>query len=183
MARTITLLLLSAFCFAPSLWAQAPAPKPDSELKKLQFQVGHWTYEGETKPGPLGPGGNFTGEQDVRWILNGFYLETRATEKGPTGESQSIEIDGYDPANKTFTFAGYADDGGMVSGVFTFSSRTITYSGKSVSGGKQYLIRGTNIFAPDLLSFTWKHEVSTDGKTWMPAWEAKMTKAKPAPKK
>jgi hypothetical protein len=59
----------------------------------------------------------------------------------------------------------------------------MTYSGKSVSGGKQALIRGSDIFAPDLLSFTEKNEVSTDGKTWMTAWEYKATKAKPAPKK
>ena len=183
MQRISVLLFLLVFCFATAMQAQAPAPKPDPEVKKLLPLVGHWTYEGEAKPGPWGPGGKFTGEQDVRWILKGFYLETRTREKGPTGESQSIEIDGYDLANKTLTFAVYTDDGETVWGVSTFSSRTtLTYSGKYVVGGKQYLIRGTEIFAPDFLSLTWKHEVSTDGKTWMPAWEAKMVKVKPAAK-
>jgi hypothetical protein len=164
--------------------AQAPAPKPHPELKKLLPLVGHWTYEGETDPGPRGPGGKFTGEQDVRWILKGFYQETRVREKGPAGEYQSLEIDGYDPANKTLTFAVYDDQGGVVSGVESFSSGTTqTYSGKSVEGGKQYLIRGTVVFAPDFLSFTWKGESSTDGKAWIPAFEIKATKAKPAPKK
>jgi hypothetical protein len=165
--------------------AQAPAPKPDPELKKLSGVVGHWTYEGEAKPGPGGSGGKVTGEQDVRWILKGFYQETRQREKGPAGESQSLEIDGYDPANKTLTFAVYDDQGGVASGVEAFSSGTTqTYSGKWVEGGgKQYLIRGTVVFAPDFLSFTWKGESSTDGKAWIPAFEVKATKAKAAPKK
>ena len=105
-------------------------------------------------------------------------------EKGPAGEFQAIEIDGYDPVNKTFTWDVYVDNGETASGVSTFSSgTTVTYSGKSVVGGKQYLDRGTDVFAPDLLSFTEKDEASTDGKTWMTAWEYKATKAKPAPKK
>jgi hypothetical protein len=105
-------------------------------------------------------------------------------EKGPAGEFQAIEIDGYDPVNKTFTWDVYVDNGETASGVSTFSSgTTVTYSGKSVVGGKQYLDRGTDVFAPDLLSFTEKDEASTDGKTWMTTWEYKATKSQPAPKK
>ena len=184
MTRTITLLFLLALCSVTAVQAQAPAPEPDPEVKKLSVYLGHWTYEGESKPGPWGSGGKLTGERDVRWILRGFYVEFRTREKGPTGESQSIEIDGFDPANKTATWTVYTDDGGTASGVSAFSSRTTqTWSGKFVFGGKQYLVRGTDIFAPDLLSFTEKSELSSDGKTWMPDWEFKATKAKPATRK
>jgi hypothetical protein len=184
MARISILLFLLVFCSATAMQAQAPAPKPDPEVKKLSVYLGHWTYEGERKPGPWGPGGKFTGERDARWILRGFYLETRQREKGPTGESQSIEIDGYDPANKTATWTVYADDGETPSGVSAFTSGTTeTYSGKFVFGGKQYLVRGTDIFAPDLLSFTEKSEFSSDGKTWLPDWEFKATKTQRAAKK
>ena len=184
MRRITILLFLSVFCFTTVMQAQAPAPKPAPEVKNLSVYLGHWTYEGESKPGPWGPGGKFTGERDVRWILRGFYLETRVREKGAAGESQSVEIDGYDPVNKTFTWAVYVDNGEMASGVATFSSGTTeTYSGKSIVGGKQYLERGTDLFAPDLLSFTEKDEASTDSKTWMTVWEYKATKSQPAPKK
>jgi hypothetical protein len=33
------------------------------------------------------------------------------------------------------------------------------------------------------MTASWKAEMSTDGKTWMPWWEMKMTKVNPAAKK
>jgi hypothetical protein len=50
-------------------------------------------------------------------------------------------------------------------------------------GEKQYKIRGSAVFAPDLMSFVEKREVSADGKTWIPSFETKMTKTKSSPKK
>ena len=44
---------------------QAPAPQPDPEVKKLQVLVGHWTFKGEYKAGPLGPGGKVAGEYKI----------------------------------------------------------------------------------------------------------------------
>jgi hypothetical protein len=40
--------------------AQAPSPKPGPEQKRLEVFVGNWTFEGEDKPGPGGPGGKVT---------------------------------------------------------------------------------------------------------------------------
>ncbi len=88
---------------ATAILAQTPVPKPDPESKKLAtFLSGHWTYEGEYKPGPLGPGGKITGEYTGQTILKGSFFEGRETEKGATGEMHNIEIDAYDPANKNF---------------------------------------------------------------------------------
>ena len=134
-------------------------------------------------PVPCSASRKVTGVQDAQMILGGFFLETGRREKGPTGEIQSIEIDAYDPANKKFTYSVYDDHGGTASGVFAFSGNTWKWSGKSAVGGKEYLSRGTGTFAADLLSFTQKAEISIDGKTWMPAWEIKATKAKPATQK
>ena len=184
MKRVSLLLSLLVFCSATAVEAQAQAPKPGPEVQKLNVWVGHWTLEGEQKAGPFGPAGKYTGELDGRWILGGFYLEMRTREKGPAGEVQFLEIDGYDPVNRNITYSTYGSDGSRESGVYTFSSATtMTFSGKGVAGGKLYLIRGTMIFASDLLSDTAKADVSTDGKTWMPAYVGKATKTQPAPKK
>jgi len=75
MKRISVLLFLLVFCSATAMQAQAPAPKPDAEVKKLHAVVGHWTFEGEAKPGPLGPGGKFTGESNCQMILGGFFFQ------------------------------------------------------------------------------------------------------------
>jgi hypothetical protein len=163
--------------------AQAQAPKPDPELKKLSVFVGHWTYEGEYKPGPLGPGGKVAGEYTGQMILGGFFFQARWTEKGPAGETQGLDIEAYDPVNKNFVSNWYLSDGSRFSGVTAISEKTDAIAGKFLLTGKQYEFKDTLIFAADLMSVTERGEISADGKTWTPWVENKWTKTKPAPKK
>jgi hypothetical protein len=185
MQRFRILPLLLVVCFATALLAQAPssAPKPDPELKKLAVLVGHWTYEGEYKPGPLGPGGKITGVYDGQMILGGFLFQARMTEKGAMGVIRALEIERYDTVNKNVASSVYEDDGSTFLGVVTVSGNTVTWAGKFVAGGKEYSLREPLGLAPDLMSGTAKGEISVDGNTWTPFFEAQYTKAKPAPKK
>ncbi len=183
MQRISILLLVLAVCFAAASQAQAPAPKPNPELKKLSVFVGHWTYEGEYKPGPLGPGGKCTGEYTGQMILGGFFFQARWTEKGPAGETRGLDIEAYDPVDKNFVSNWYFSDGGRFSGVSTVSEKTDAVAGKYLLTGKQYQFKDTLIFAADLMSVTERGEISADGKTWTPWFENKWTKVPPAPKK
>jgi hypothetical protein len=182
--RTLIALIVAA-CFSLSAFAQQPnqPAKPDPELKKLAVYVGQWRYEGEYKPGPLGPAGMATGDATGERILQGFFLEWRWKERANMVETRGIEILNYDRMNKNFTSSAYADDGSSSSGAYVLAGNTSTYSGKFVVGGKQYLSRVTEVFAADLMSFVQKSEISVDGRTWTPFFEAKFTKARPAPKK
>lgn len=183
MQRISVLLLLLVACFSTAMRAQAPAPKPDPALKKLSIYEGHWTCEGESKAGPLGPGGKLTSEESIQMILGGFFQQVRETDKEPAG-GQSLAIAGYDPVNKNFPASGYSNDGSTWSGVLRVSGTTSTMAGKGVVAGKQGLFRSTNVFAADLMSYTGKIEISTDdGNTWIPYIESKCTKVKHAPKK
>jgi len=74
------------------------------------------------------------------------------------------------------------DNGSIGSGVLTVSGNTWNYSGKIVAAGKQYMWRGTLIFAADLTGIEVKTEISSDGNAWTPFWEVKFTKVKPAKK-
>ena len=183
MKRIVCSVSLVILVLALAAWAQAPAPKPGPEHQKVKMYVGHWTYTGEYKPGPIGPGGAFTGEYNAQMILGGFFLQGHWTEKNPSGEVKGFETFGYDPANKNYFQSQYQDDGSMASGVLTVSGNTWTYSGKTVAAGKQYAFRATLVFAADLAGIELKADISTDGSTWTPFIEAKFTKAKPAPKK
>jgi len=184
MKRTIALLFLLAFCFAIAAQAQAPAAKPSPEFKKLRAGgLGHWTYEGTYKPGPLGPGGNFSGEFTGQMILGGFFFRGRWTEKGAAGESHGMELDGYDAVNKNFSSEFYIDDGDRFSGTLTVTENTWTYSGKYVIAGKPYQFKGTFVVAPDGASGNYTAELSSGGQTWVPWFDCKYTKVQPAAKK
>ena len=183
MTRISVLLFVLVVFFATAMRAQAPAPKPDPEVKKLHAVVGHWTYEGEVKPGPWGPGGKFTGEDNCQMILGRFFFQCQLTGKVAEREMRLLEIDGYDPVNKNFSSEFYFDDGSRFSGVLTITGNTWTWTGKWAVAGKQYQLKENFILAPDLTSATDKSEISVDGETWTTYGETKWTKAKPAPKK
>lgn len=184
MKRITLAVSVAALVFAVSLWAQTTAPKPDPEIKKFDVFLGHWTYKGEYEAGPLGPANKVTGEMATKRILGGFFVQNQYTEKGPMGESHVLEIIGYDPANKTYPSTAYGDDGASALGAYVLDGNIFNYSGKLIFGGKQYQYRVTEVFAADLMSFMQKAEISADGNTWTPFFEANIQRvSKPAPKK
>jgi Protein of unknown function (DUF1579) len=177
--RTSLLLSLVVICLVAPLRAQTSAPRPDPELKKLHVLIGHWTYEGEYKPGPLGGGGKVKGIWDACMILGGFFVHEEVNEKVDAGESHALGIESYDPVNKEFITNWYQSDESRYWGTLTITGNTVIWAGPLEVGGKHYQFRETFVCPADFMSGTSKREVSTDGKTWIPFWEAKFVKAKP----
>lgn len=184
MKRFVVAVSVVVLVFAVFAWAQAPAPKPGPEHQKVKIFVGHWTYEGEYKAGPFGPGGKATGEYTAQMILGGFFVQGHWVEKGASGVLRGFETFGYNPTTNNYLQSQYADDGSMASGAITVSGNTWNYSGTTFFAGKQYQLRNTLTFAADLMSIVMKAELSADGNSWTPFWDFKFTKVpKPAPKK
>src|SRR6516164_9370977 len=104
MRRLLAKVMMSAALvgFAVSARPQQPEmPKPAPELKKLEYLVGKWKVEGEAKPGPMGPGGKFTGTDAWVWMEGGFYLVNHSKfAGGGMGEGSSIAFMGYDADKK-----------------------------------------------------------------------------------
>ena len=177
--------LLAVICLVAAALGQppSPAPKPGPEHQKLNIWVGDWTYEGESQATPLEPAGRWVGKSTNRPILGGFFVEFRARDEGPTGTNQYFEVDGYDALNKRYTWNGFSSAGSINSVTYTIDGTTVNYSGTALQGDKQYKIRGTIVFTPDFMSNVEKREVSADGQTWMPMFEAKFIKAKTGPDK
>ena len=182
MKRIVIAIGLMMLLLAVSAVPQTPAPKPGPEHKWLARWAGDWTSEGVVHATPFGPEGKTTGKGSARPILGGFFVEWRTEEKGPGGTVEGIEIDGYDPVTKKFTWNSFASDGSVQRITYTIEGNTVSYSGTQVTGGKQAGIRGTITLAPDFMSNVEKREISADGKAWMPLFESKVTKVKPSPK-
>jgi hypothetical protein len=49
-------------------------PKPAPELKKVDYSAGTWIWEGDMRPGPMGPGGKMTMTEHNEWMDGGFFL-------------------------------------------------------------------------------------------------------------
>jgi len=92
------------------------------------------------------------------------------------GRNTEPEIVGYDPVNKSIFSSGYQDDGSTWSGVVGFNGSTLTFTGRLLLAGKQYLIKATYLFAADFSSAKRSEEISADGKTWIPSSESTWTK-------
>jgi hypothetical protein len=168
--------------FAVSIWAQTTAPKPGPEINKFGIFSGHWTYAIEYKAGPLGPASKATGELTIKKILGGFFYQNQATEKGPAGVSQVMEIVGYEPVIKTLFSNEFHSDGTMFNGMYTSNGNVWTYTGKATVEGKPIAVKNVLTLAADMMTVMAKGEISTDGKTWIPWLEAKYTKTTAAPK-
>ena len=174
--RFVILLLFCIVCYSAFTYGQTVAPKPDPAFQKLQIFLGHWTYKGEYKPGPLGPGGKVDGEYNYQFVLNGFLVEGHTTEKMAQGVTHFLEIDSYDPRSKSILMNVYTDDGSRYSGVIATSNDSVTWAGKLQFGDTEYHFRQVFVISKDHLTAQEHGEISADGKTWIPFFEASCTK-------
>lgn len=178
MKRTLAFASMLVFGFVAAARAQAPAgpPKPGPEHKKLDYFAGKWTMEGEMKPSPFGPGGKVTGTDTCEWFAGGFHVVCRSDGKGPMGDMKGLGLLGYSTEDKVYTYYGI-DSMGMGSGSKgTVSGAVWTWNGEDKVGGKvikgRYTITQTT---PNAYTFKW--EMSQDGKTWNAIMEGKETRA------
>ena len=161
------------------LSAQAPqAPKPGPEHQRLGAFVGNWTFNGEVKSGPMGPGGKMTGTDRVQWLPGNFFVERRFEGKGPMGTMSGVEIIAYDSAKKAYTYTLVDSMGTLGSGTATVSGDRWTFSGTGNMGGKVMQERCNISLAAGGASMKIACEMSADGKSWMPSFEGTATKGK-----
>jgi hypothetical protein len=145
--------------------------------------IGKWRYTGEYQAGPLGPGAKIMGHYDFSFGLNGFIVQGHTTERSADGTVQYLEVDSYDPINKSIATNVYADDRTHYSGVITVSDDTATWSVQFMTRGKQYQLRQAFTLSKDGKTAQEHGEISEDGKTWVPFFVASCTRMESAAKK
>lgn len=173
----------TSLCFAvlmfAALFAQAqmPMPKPAPELKKLDYFVGHWTETGDMKPGPMGPGGKFMGQDTVKWMDGGFFQVDEGSFDGAMGKGSEVAYFGYDADKKQYTYNAFNSMGEHEVATGSVEGDTWNWYADENMGGQSmkghYWVKMTS---PN--SYDFKFEVSQDGSNWTTVMDGKATKAK-----
>jgi len=159
--------------------AQAPtAPKPGPEHQRLKYFVGNWSTEGEMKPGAMGPGGKFTSTSKCAWFEGKFTVVCDTEGKTPMGPAKGIDILGYSPEEKTYTYYGVDNTAMTMTTVprGTVQGDTWTYQDESMMGGKKVKTRVTIKELPPS-AYTFKMDMQGPGGKWATVMESKSTRA------
>jgi hypothetical protein len=155
-----------------------PTPKPAPELKKLEYLVGKWTTKGHMKPGPMGPGGKLTMTEHNKWMKGGFFLTMRSKfSSAALGRGSGMAFMGYDTGRKVYTYDEFNSMGEFQHSTGTVEGRTWTWIGEQRLGGNSTKTR-VIVITLSPTSYTFKFEISPDGKNWSTVMDGKATKAK-----
>jgi Protein of unknown function (DUF1579) len=172
-ALFICLTLLSGF--AVSVRAQTELAKPASELRKLDYFAGTWRAQGEVKPGPMGPGGKFTGTNKVQWMDGGFFLVTHSEFHGAMGKGTETAYMGYDNNDKMYTYDSFNTLGEADHAKGKLDGDTWTWQSE-VRMGPQTMKGRLTLKMLSATAYSFKFETSTDGTTWNTLLQGKDTK-------
>ena len=172
-ALFICLTLLPGF--AESVRAQTELPKPAPELRKLDYFAGTWRAEGEVKPGPMGPGGKFTGTNEVQWMNGGFFLVTHSEFNGAMGKGSETAYMGYDSNDKMYTYDSFNTLGEADHAKGKLEGDTWTWLSETRMGPQTIKGRLT-LKMLSATAYSFRFETSTDGAAWNTLLQGKDTK-------
>jgi len=173
----IIAVALAVPCLAFGQPQTAQPPNPGPEVQKLAYTVGTWKVEGETKAGPFGPAGKFSGTDTCEWFAGGFHMVCRGEGTGPEGKTTDLVILAYDVEAKAYTYHYISSRGesGSSKGSLTGGTWTWLWDGKAVGKPAKYRLTEVEV-SPT--SSTFKLESSVAGGPWTVIEEGKSTKVK-----
>ena len=172
-ALFICLTLLPGF--AVSVPAQTELGKPAPELSKLNYFAGTWRAQGEVKPGPMGPGGKFTGTNEVQWMDGGFFLVTHSEFNGAMGKGTETAYMGYDSNDRMYTYDSFNTLGEADHAKGKLEGDTWTWLSETRMGPQTIKGRLT-LKMLSATAYSFKFETSTDGIAWNTLLQGKDTK-------
>jgi hypothetical protein len=179
MKRASTISLAVLLFAALALTAQNPPqmPKPGPEQKNLGYFVGDWKTTGDMKPGPMGPGGKFTGTEHIQWMPGGFFLVAHSQGSSAMGKESSLAVYGYDREKKVYTYDQFNSMGENVHATGTFDGKVWSWTSEMTMDGRP--MKGRFILTETSpISYTFKFDMSQDGGTnWTPVMDGGGTKA------
>ena len=174
MTKTLLLAVATLALSVPE-FAQPPQEKPGPEHQALGHFVGNWKIEGKVAPGPMGPGGPFSGTETCRTIDGGFHIVCDTKGTGALGDMKGHMSMTWDRHAKTYRFFGVNNTPDAEFGTGTYKGNTWTFNSEMIMNGKKFRSRFTLVETSPTVH-TVKFEVSEDGKQWVTFMEGKSTK-------
>ena len=175
--RIIGVLAFLVLTLGVSMRAQAPqgAPTPGPEVKRLGYFIGTWKEVGTAHMGSMqGPEGKMTTTTKYEWLTGGFFVVGHSDGMTSMGPDHEMSVMGWDPNKKMYTYHAFDNTGEADTAFGTVSGDTWSWNSDDM-GGMPMKLRVT-IKEVSKTEFTFKMDVSTDGKTWTTAIESTSTK-------
>lgn len=170
------LLIAGIVAYAAPAVAQPPEmPKPGPEQKNLAQFVGTWKMDGTAQPSPFGPGGKVTGTETCKMFEGGWHVVCDSSATTPMGPMKGHTIMTYDRNAKVYRYVSVSNmaDAETATGTRTANgwnfTSTMDMNGKKIHS--RFVMTNTS---PTAYSFKW--EISEDGKAWKPVMEGTSTK-------
>jgi hypothetical protein len=180
MLRKMIVVAALAMSAAAAGSAQAPqmTDKPGAEQKNLAYFEGAWSMEGKMHASPFGPGGTITATETCKMFEGGWHLVCDSSGTGPMGPMKGHTLMTYDRLTKQYRYFAINNMpdsemavGGKSGNTWTWTN-TMTIEGKTIQS--RFILTEASP-----TSYTGKWEMSMDGTTWNPVFEAKATKKSP----
>ena len=139
------------------------------EHKRLDAFVGTWHTEGEIRASSSGPAARVHATDVYEWLPGGFFLIHRWDAHMPDGDTQGIEIIGYDGASSTYPMHSFDSQGNAGVMQASVEGDTWRFTGEALRFTGGFHDEG-NTFAG-----VWEQR-SGDGPDWLPWMDIKLTK-------
>jgi hypothetical protein len=151
-------------------------PKPGAEQKNLGFFAGNWKTTGDLKPGPMGPGGKFTGTEHIEWMPGGFFLVSHTQGSSAMGKQTGMAVYGYDAEKKVYTYDEFNSMGQNVHATGSFDGKVWSWTNDMTMGGEP--MKGRFVLTETSpTSYTFKFDMSQDGgANWTPVMDGSGSK-------
>jgi hypothetical protein len=159
--------VFALLCFATTTVDAQRAMAPGPEVKQLQYFVGQWSSSGKMSLGTTS--GDFSATDRQDWLDGGFFIENSSAFETPFGKGTLIELLGYDARRKVYIHESFSSTGQHTSSTGAFDGDTWVWT--SLDGQSRHVIK---ILSPT--SFSFKTELSSDGKSWTTLVDGKSTK-------
>jgi hypothetical protein len=139
-------------------------------VQRLEAFVGTWNTEGEIRASSSGPAAKIHATDTYEWLPGGFFLVHRWDAHMPDGNTQGIEIIGYDASSETYPMHSFDSQGNTGLMRASFEDGVWTFVGES--------LRFTGGFRDSGNTFAGVWEQRSDGGDWLPWMDVTLRKAR-----